>query len=62
MSKFYVTYMWKPSDESIDIDYAFMNGDTDNMEETLMNWYKELHEKTSKEPEACLTIINWKAL
>ena len=61
-TKFYVTYMWKPTDETIDIDYCFMNGDTDNMEETLSNWYKELHEKTSNEPEACLTIINWKAL
>ena len=30
--------------------------------QTLMNWYKELHKKTSEEPEACLTIINWKAL
>lgn len=62
MSKFYVTYMWKPTYETIDIDCCFMNGDSDNMEETLKNWYKELHEKTSKEPEACLTIINWKAL
>jgi len=61
-TKFYVTYMWKPTDETIDIDYCFMNGDTDNMEETLHNWYKELGDKTSHEPEACLTIINWKVL
>ena len=61
-TKFYVTYIWKPTDETIDIDYCFMNGDTDNMEETLSNWYKELRGKTSDEPEACLTIINWKAL
>ena len=61
-TKFYVTYMWKPTDETIDIDYRFMNGDTDNMEETLSNWYKELRKNTSDEPEACLTIINWKAL
>lgn len=62
MSKFYVTYMWKPSDETIDIDYAFMEGDSDNMEETLSNWYKELRKRTSSEIEACLTIINWKVL
>ena len=62
MSRFYVTYIWKPTDETIDIDCCFMNGDTDNMEETLTNWYKELHEKTSKEPETCLTIINWKVV
>ena len=62
MRKYYVTYMWKPTDESIDLDYAFMNGDPDNMEETIHNWYKELRKKTSTEIEACLTIINWKAL
>ena len=62
MRKYYVTYMWKPSDESIDIDYAFMMGDSDNMEETLENWYKELRNKTSNQIESCLTIINWKVL
>ncbi len=62
MSKFYVTYMYKPTDETIDLDYAFMEGDSDNMEETLSKWYKVLGKETSIEPEACLTIINWKAL
>ena len=62
MKKYYVTYAWRTTDDSIDIDYAFLMGDPDNMEETLINWYKELRSKTSDEIEACLTIINWKVL
>ena len=62
MRKYYVVYSWRSTDENIDIDFAFLMGDPDNMEETIMNWYKELRSKTSDEIEACLTIINWKAL
>lgn len=62
MRKYYVVYSWRSTDENTDIDFAFLMGDPDNMEETIMNWYKELRSKTSDEIEACLTIINWKAL
>ena len=62
MRKYYVSFVWKPSDDDIRFDCDLLYGDPDNMEETIKNWYKELHEKTSNEIEASLTIINWKAL
>lgn len=62
MRKYYVSYLWCPDDDGLSLDCAFMMGDPDDMEETIKNWYKELGKKTSTEPEANLTIINWKVV
>ena len=62
MRKYYITYLWCPVDGGLSLEYDFMMGDPDNMEETIKLWYKELRKRTSTDIEANLTIINWKVL
>lgn len=61
MSRFYVVFSYRRLEKPYDIDfgYTFLDGDTDNMEETIDKWYHILAEKNNEED---ITIINWKVL
>lgn len=59
MRKYYVTYIRKSTNNDYSlVDYAFLVGDPDNMEETIVKWYEVLKNKDLTN----IIIINWKVL